>query len=78
MWKVIETEICIENQYITSYGIGGETVEIADISIVREEIEEFVALLNKLSASEIHAYNFAEDFLASRSQKPPPLKPKRG
>ena len=63
MWRIIETKVCLENNCVKSYGIGGETVEINDISTVKEEIEEFVELLNKLEASEIHAYDLVEDFL---------------
>ena len=65
MWKVIEKEICVENQTVTSYGIAGVTVEINDISTRKEEIEDFVRLLNRLEASEIHAYELVEDFLGS-------------
>ncbi|MCH5196973.1 MAG: hypothetical protein J1F28_09670 [Oscillospiraceae bacterium] len=63
MWKVIEKEICVENQTTISYGIAGATVEINDISTRKEEIEEFVRQLNRLEASEIHAYELVEDFL---------------
>ena len=65
MWRVIKKEICVEEQTVTSYGIAGETVEINDISIRKDEIEEFVRLLNRLEASEIHAYELVEDFLGS-------------
>lgn len=65
MWRVIEKEICVEDKTTISYGIAGATVEINDISTRKEEIEDFVRLLNKLEASEIHAYELVEDFLGS-------------
>lgn len=74
MWRIIETDICVENESVKSYGIGGETIEINDISVVKEEIEEFVRLLNKLEASEIHAYDLVEDFLGDERR----LKDHRG
>ncbi|MCH5208120.1 MAG: hypothetical protein J1F04_04495 [Oscillospiraceae bacterium] len=65
MWRVIEKEICVEDMTTISYGIAGASVEINDISTRKEEIEDFVRLLNKLEASEIHAYELVEDFLGS-------------
>lgn len=63
MWRVIEKEIISENKSIISYGIGGDCVEIHDISTHKIEIESFVEQLNRLEASEIHAYELVEDYL---------------
>lgn len=63
MWKVIEKDIYLEDRTVRSYGISGETIEINDISTRKEEMERFVELLNRLEASEIHAYDLVEDFL---------------
>ena len=63
MWRIVEKEICVEGKSATSYGIGGKSVEIHDISTRKDEIENFVRLLNRLNASEIHAYELVEDFL---------------
>ncbi len=46
-----------------SYGIQKGETTINDISVNRAEIEEFVELLNRCDASEIHAYELVEDFL---------------
>lgn len=48
---------------VETYGIRrGETI-INDISLCKQEISEFVDLLNRLDASEIHAYELVENFL---------------
>lgn len=63
MWRTIENVICLEGKTSISYGISGKEIEIHDISTHKEEIDNFVELLNKLNASEIHAYELVEDFL---------------
>ena len=63
IWKINETEIEIEGESVKTFGISAYTVEIKDLSTRREDVEEFVELLNRLDASEIHAYDLAEDFL---------------
>ncbi len=64
MWNITETDVKSEDGgAVTTYGIRcGETV-INDLSPNKEEVEEFVGLLNSCGASEIHAYELAEDFL---------------
>ena len=63
MWTITEKRVCLEGKNTVSYGISGKNVEINDISTQKDEIREFVELLNKLGASEIHAYELVEDFL---------------
>lgn len=63
MWKITAKEVCLEGKHTISYGISSKSVEINDISTHNDEIREFVELLNKMSASEIHAYDLVEDFL---------------
>lgn len=63
MWKIIEKEIVLDGKSVKTYGIGGETVEINDISTHQSEVEKFVDLLNRLNASEIHAYDLISDFI---------------
>ena len=48
---------------ITVYGVSIGSTVINDISADRQETEEFVRRLNRLGASEIHAYELVEDFL---------------
>ncbi len=64
MWNITETNVKSEDGgAVTTYGIRcGETV-INDLTASKEEIEQFVGLLNSCGASEIHAYDLAEDFL---------------
>ncbi len=63
MWRIVEAEVYVDGETARSYGIGSENMEIIDISTRKEEIQEFVGLLNRLGASEMHAYELVEDFL---------------
>ncbi|MCI7692465.1 MAG: hypothetical protein MSR67_08785 [Oscillospiraceae bacterium] len=63
MWRIVEAEVYVDGETARSYGIGSENIEIIDISTRKEEIQEFVGLLNRLGASEMHAYELVEDFL---------------
>lgn len=63
MWKVTEGKVCSEGISFLSYGIACENVVINDISTCKTEISEFVELLNKMGASEIHARDLVDDFL---------------
>ncbi len=63
MWRIVEAEVYVEGETARSYGIGSENMEIIDISTHKDEIRDFVSLLNRLGASEAHAYELVEDFL---------------
>ena len=63
MWKITAQEVCLEGKHTVSYGISCGSVEINDISTQKDEICGFIKLLNKMGASEIHAYDLVEDFL---------------
>ena len=63
MWTVTEKRLVFEEKNTLSYGISSGRVEINDISTQKDEICKFVNLLNKMGASEIHAYDLVEDFL---------------
>jgi len=63
MWTITEDEDCLAGNSFRSYGISCGSVAIRGISTHRDEISEFVELLNRLNASEIHAYDLVEDFL---------------
>lgn len=64
MWTLVATSVISElGEMVDTYGIScGETM-ISDISLCKQEISEFVDLLNRLDASEIHAYELVENFL---------------
>lgn len=64
MWEVTSTRATAENgTKLVTYGIRLNATVINDLSPNRHEIEKFVRLLNRLGASEIHAFELAEDFL---------------
>ncbi len=64
MWKIVSTRIATENgKEVETYGIRRGGTVVNDVSICKSEIQEFVELLNRLDASEIHARDLVEDFL---------------
>lgn len=64
MWRITEVHTAAEDgREILMYGVSVGSTVINDISADRKEIEEFVQRLNRLGASEIHAYELVEDFL---------------
>lgn len=64
MWRLVATDVTSElgETYIT-YGICRGATIIRDISIRKQDILDFVDMLNRLDASEVHAYDLVEDFL---------------
>ena len=63
MWRIVEADVYVDGETARSYGIGSDNLEIIDISTHKDEIRDFVSLLNRLGASEAHAYELVEDFL---------------
>lgn len=64
MWQLTEIRTSAEDgREMTVYGVSIGSTVINDISADKQEIEEFVRRLNRLGASEIHAYELVEDFL---------------
>lgn len=64
MWTLVSTCVTSETgESVETYGISCGTTVIKDISVCKQEITEFVELLNRLDASEIHACDLVEDFL---------------
>lgn len=62
MWTLTEGIVSLEGISKASYGISCGSIVINDISTRKEEICEFIELLNRLNASEVHAYDLVEDF----------------
>lgn len=61
---MISTRIRTESgNEVETYGISRGGTIVADISLCKSDIQEFVELLNRLDASEIHARDLVEDFL---------------
>lgn len=64
MWQMTEERTTAEDgREVTVYGIKIGATVINDISTDKRETEEFVRMLNRLGASEIHAFELVEDFL---------------
>lgn len=64
MWQMTTAQVQSESgEVFESYGIKINSTVIDDISLDKEKTEEFVELLNRLGASELHAYDLVEDFL---------------
>lgn len=64
MWQLTTARVRSESgEMFESYGIKINSTVIDDISFDKQEIEEFVELLNRLDASEVHAYELVENFL---------------
>ena len=64
MWSIVTSFTEVEGgEPVMSYGISCGSTTIYDISINRKEIEAFVEKLNRLGASEVHAYDLVEDEL---------------
>ena len=64
VWQLTKNRTTAEDgREITVYGVSIGSTVINDISADKQETEEFVRRLNRLGASEIHAYELVEDFL---------------
>lgn len=64
MWTLTATAVTSElGEKVETYGICCGNTAINDISLCKEEILDFVELLNRLGASEVHACDLVEDFL---------------
>lgn len=64
MWQITTVRTIADNgSEIETYGVRIGGTVINDISPDINEITEFVRQLNRLGASEIHAYDLVEDFL---------------
>lgn len=64
VWHLTTIRTTADNgSEIETYGIRVGGTVINDISLDKNEITEFVRRLNRLGASEIHAYELVEDFL---------------
>ena len=71
-YKVIESQLELEGQKYTGYGIvaedNGTLIEIMeDVSLNKEEIEELVRRCNEGSLELIHLKDVVDDFLVSCS-----------
>lgn len=64
MWQMTTARVCSESgEMFETYGVRINSTVIDDISLDKQEIQEFVELLNRLDASELHAGDLIEDFL---------------
>lgn len=64
MWQVIyNTNVTEDGKTFETYGLKCNSTVIRDITLNKQEITEFAEQLNRLGASEIHAYELVENFL---------------
>ena len=64
MWQIISDTITTEDgKHITTYGLKCNSTVIRDITLSKKEITVFTEQLNRLGASEVHAYDLVENFL---------------
>ncbi|MBD5128617.1 MAG: hypothetical protein HDT43_01620 [Ruminococcaceae bacterium] len=64
MWQVIFGTIAAEEgKSVKTYGLKCNSTVINDITLSEQDITEFAEQLNRLGASEIHAYELVENFL---------------
>ncbi len=64
MWQIVfGTTVTDDGKQIETYGLKCNSTVIVDITTNKQDITEFAAQLNRLGASEIHAYELVENFL---------------
>lgn len=64
MWQIVlGTAVSEDGRQVTTYGLKCNSTVINDITLSEQEITEFAEQLNRLGASEIHAYELVENFL---------------
>ncbi len=52
-----------DGRQVETYGLKCNSTVISDITLNKQEITEFAEQLNRLGASELHAYELVENFL---------------
>lgn len=52
-----------DGKQVETYGLKCNSTVIGDITTNKQDITEFAEQLNRLGASEIHAYELVENFL---------------
>ncbi len=69
-YQLVTAEKSLNGQNYVCYGIrlicAGTEVTVEDLSLDREEVEELVALCNRLELSPVHFRDVIEDFLAGK------------
>lgn len=64
MWQIIfGTAVTDDGKQVETYGLKCGSTVIGDITLSKQDITEFAEQLNRLGASEIHAYELVENFL---------------
>jgi len=64
LWQIVfGTTVTDDGKQIETYGLKCNSTVIVDITTNKQDITEFAAQLNRLGASEIHAYELVENFL---------------
>ncbi len=64
LWQIVfGTTVTNDGKQVETYGLKCNSTVIVDITTNKQDITEFAAQLNRLGASEIHAYELVENFL---------------
>ncbi len=64
LWQIVfGTTVTDDGKQVETYGLKCNSTVIVDITTNKQDITEFAAQLNRLGASEIHAYELVENFL---------------
>lgn len=64
MWLIVfGTTVTEDGKRVETYGLKCNSTVINDITLSKQDITEFAEQLNRLGASEIHAYELVENFL---------------
>ena len=64
MWQIVfGTTVAEDGKQVETYGLKCNSTVIRDITLSKKDIAEFAEQLNRLGASEIHAYELVENFL---------------
>lgn len=64
LWQIVlGTAVTEDGKQVTTYGLKCNSTVINDITLNKQDITKFAEQLNRLGASEIHAYELVENFL---------------
>ncbi len=68
MLSMTVQKILVEDQgVVDTYGIASESgVAIENVSVLEDEVRQFVAKLNRLEVSDLHIADVVDDFLLER------------
>lgn len=60
-YKLIKSEIIVEDTTFTTYGISGHKVQFEDVSTDEKKVRKMVDIANAIELEECHLMDFIED-----------------